>query len=58
MTAKMCQTCWVTPAKERVLGADGRRRWKCNGCLQKREPKRPQTARESLAKKIFSKDTI
>lgn len=55
---KMCQTCWITPATKRVRGADGRRRWKCQSCLDKRNPQRAATQREMLERRIFNKDTI
>lgn len=56
--SKMCQSCWTTPAKVKLRGADGILRWRCNTCAEKRNPQKPQSARASLEKKIFSKDTI
>lgn len=55
---KMCQACWMTPAKTQQRGADGRMRWKCNTCAEKQHPFRAQSKRAALEKKIFSKDTI
>lgn len=59
MTApKMCQSCWVTPAKVQLRGADGILRWRCNGCAEKRNPQKAQTPRQALEAKIFRKDNV
>lgn len=55
---KMCQSCWVTPAKIKLRGADGILRWRCNTCAEKRNPQKPQDRRVSLEKKLFNKDTV
>lgn len=31
---KVCQSCWIGRATKRVRGADGKKRWKCDRCLQ------------------------
>ncbi len=54
----MCQTCWVTPAQKRVVGADGKKRWKCNTCAAKLQPAKAATKAEMLKRKIFNKENI
>lgn len=54
----MCQACWVTPAKVSYRDAKGRLHHRCNTCAEKRTPFKAQSARASLEKKIFNKDTV
>lgn len=54
---KMCQSCWVTPAKVQLRGADGILRWRCNGCAEKCAPYKAKTDRQKLEARLFQKDT-
>lgn len=31
-----CQSCHMFEATKRVIGADGKRRWRCDSCLERR----------------------
>lgn len=31
---RVCQSCWVGAAYRRIKSADGKKRWKCERCIE------------------------